>query len=287
MKNVKNVGVIGSGLMGTEIAMVFAQHQYKVVLIDNSPVALEQSKKKIDLILKKGIDRGLLTKDDSSNILNNISLEADFNSASNFDLAIEAVFEKISIKENVLKELDQKMPIDSIIASNTSSISITTLSSFLKEERRKLFLGTHFFSPVTRMKLVEVIPCIDTDKECLDSIVSLCTKISKKGIAIKDVVGFAVNRLLHAMIIEAVRLVEEGVASPQDIDTACQLGLGHPIGPFQLLDLTKNSLSVDVQTILENAYGERFKPRPLLKQMVSAGYDGKHVGRGWYNYDKK
>ena len=180
MKNIKNVGVIGSGLMGTEIAMVFAQHQYKVVLIDNSTVALEQSKK-IDLILKKGIDRGLLTKDDSSNILNNIRLEADFNSASNFDLAIEAVFEKISIKENVLKELDQKMPIDSIIASNTSSISITTLSSFLKEERRKLFLGTHFFSPVTRMKLVEVIPCIDTDKECLDSIVSLCTKISKKG----------------------------------------------------------------------------------------------------------
>ena len=144
MKNIKNVGVIGSGLMGTEIAMVFAQHQYKVVLIDNSPVALEQSKK-IDLILKKGIDRGLLTKDDSSNILNNIRLEADFNSARNFDLAIEAVFEKISIKENVLKELDQKMPIDSIIASNTSSISITTLSSFLKEERRKLFLGTHFF----------------------------------------------------------------------------------------------------------------------------------------------
>jgi len=201
MKKIKNVGVIGSGLMGTEIAMVFAQHHYKVVLIDNSPVALEQSKKKIDLVLKKGIDRGLLSKVDSSNILNNISLEADFNSASNFDLAIEAVFEKISIKENVLKELDQKMPIDSIIASNTSSISITTLSSFLKEERRKLFLGTHFFSPVTRMKLVEVIPCIDTDKECLDSIVSLCTKISKKGIAIKDVVGFAVNRLLHAMII--------------------------------------------------------------------------------------
>lgn len=282
-----NVGVIGSGLMGTEIAMVFAQHQYNVVLVDNSATALEQSKKKIDLIIKKGKERGLFSKDDSSNILNNISLEADFNSACNFDLAIEAVFEKITIKEKVLKELDQKMPMDSIIASNTSSISITTLSSFLMKERRKLFLGTHFFSPVTRMKLVEVIPCIDTDKECLDSIVSLCAKISKKGIAIKDVVGFAVNRLLHAMIIEAVRLVEEGVASPEDIDTACQLGLGHPIGPFQLLDLTKNSLSLDVQTILENAYGERFKPRPLLKQMVSAGYDGKHVGRGWYNYDKK
>ena len=181
MKNIKNVGVIGSGLMGTEIAMVFAQHHYKVVLIDNSPVALEQSKKKIDLILKKGMDRSLLTTDDSSNILNNISLEADFNSARNFDLAIEAVFEKISIKENVLKELDQKMPIDSIIASNTSSISITTLSSFLKQERRKLFLGTHFFSPVTRMKLVEVIPVLIQIKNVSIALFSLPKWQKKKG----------------------------------------------------------------------------------------------------------
>ena len=136
------------------------------------------------------------------------------------------------------------------------------------------------------MKLMEVIPAMDTTDETVEVTMAACREAGKTAIKVKDVVGFAVNRVLHALVIEAVRLVEEGVATPQDIDLACKLGLGHPIGPFQLLDVTQNSLSLQVQGILHEAYGERFKPRPLLKQMVQAGYNGKRAGRGWYKYDE-
>jgi 3-hydroxybutyryl-CoA dehydrogenase len=172
------------------------------------------------------------------------------------------------------------------LASNTSSISISSLSGALREERRGRFLGTHFFSPVSRMRLVEVIPSMDTDPVFIDQISETLTAIGKTPIRVKDVVGFAVNRLLHALVIESIRLVEEGVCTPADIDAACKLGLGHPIGPFELLDNTANSLSQSVHEILYQAYGERFLPRPLLRQMVEAGYDGRKSGRGWYRYGK-
>jgi 3-hydroxybutyryl-CoA dehydrogenase len=132
------------------------------------------------------------------------------------------------------------------------------------------------------MKLVEVIPGMDTDRAIIEEVMNECQDIGKTPIEVKDVVGFAVNRLLHAMMIEATRLVEEGVAKPEDIDVACRLGLGHPIGPFQLMDATQISLSLQVQEILSAAYGDRFKPRPIMKQMVGAGYNGKRSGRGWY-----
>jgi len=178
--------------------------------------------------------------------------------------------------------LDRLVSNDCVLASNTSSISITTLASKVSEARRSRFIGTHFFSPVSRMKLVEVIPGLDTDPLIVDQMMNACREIGKTPIEVKDVVGFAVNRLLHAMMIEATRLVEEGVASPEDIDVACRLGLGHPIGPFQLMDATQISLSLQVQEILCEAYGDRFKPRPIMKQMVGAGYNGKKSGRGWY-----
>jgi len=200
---------------------------------------------------------------------------------------IEAVFEDEAVKAKVFQTLDGVVPGDCIIASNTSSISITALSSHLSPERRGRFIGTHFFSPVSRMKLVEVIPAMDTTAQTVEATLAICREAGKTPIKVKDVVGFAVNRVLHALVIEAIRLVEEGVATPEDIDLACKLGLGHPIGPFQLLDATQNSLSLQVQGILNEAYGERFKPRPLLKQMVQAGYNGKRAGRGWYKYDKK
>jgi len=187
----------------------------------------------------------------------------------------------------VFETLDRVVPDQCIIASNTSSISITALSSHLSPQRRSRFVGTHFFSPVSRMKLVEVIPAMDTVERTVEAAIEACTEAGKTAIKVKDVVGFAVNRVLHALVIEAIRLVEEGVATAEDIDLACKLGLGHPIGPFQLLDATQNSLSLQVQGILYDAYGERFKPRPMLKQMVRAGYNGKKVGRGWYKYDEQ
>ncbi len=136
------------------------------------------------------------------------------------------------------------------------------------------------------MRLVEVIPAVDTDAAYVEAITETLTAIGKAPVRVKDVVGFAVNRLLHALVIESVRLVEEGVCSPADIDAACKLGLGHPIGPFELMDNTQISLSLRVHEILNQAYGERFLPRPLMRQLVAAGYNGRKAGRGWHRYDQ-
>ena len=160
-------------------------------------------------------------------------------------------------------------------------------ASYLEERRRPLFLGTHFFSPVSRMKLVEVIPGLDTADETVVAVTAVCEEAGKTPVPIKDVVGFAVNRLIHIFWIEAMRLVEEGVATPEDIDTACKLGMGLPVGPFRLMDAVTNNLTLDVQEILHEAYGPRFMPRPLLKQMVKAGYNGRSAGKGWYRYDEQ
>jgi len=284
---IDKVGVIGAGLMGSEIALVFALAGKDVLLSDSSEDALARAKSKLEGVLQRGVGRGFYEVDQVESTLARIRTTTDLATYSDRDLVIEAVFEDESVKAKVFETLDGVVPADCIIASNTSSISITALSSHVSPERRGRFVGTHFFSPVSRMKLVEVIPAMDTAAETVEATIALCREAGKAAIKVKDVVGFAVNRVLHALVIEAIRLVEEGVATPEDIDLACKLGLGHPIGPFQLLDATQNSLSLQVQGILNEAYGERFKPRPLLKQMVQAGYNGKRAGRGWYKYDKK
>jgi 3-hydroxybutyryl-CoA dehydrogenase len=168
-----------------------------------------------------------------------------------------------------------------VLATNTSTIPISTLASGVSEKRRERFVGTHYFSPVSRMKLVEIVPAFGTSEATVEFVSRLCRHIGKSPIRVKDVAGFAVNRILHAFVIEAIRLVEEGVATPEDIDTACKLGLGHPIGPFELMDVTTSSLCLQVQEILQETYGERFRPRPLLKQRVRAGLVGGRAAPGW------
>jgi len=187
----------------------------------------------------------------------------------------------------VLAALDRVCKPDCLIATNTSTIPISTLAAVLPNARRGRFIGTHYFSPVSRMKLVEIIPAFETSETAVETAMRLCRGAGKTPIRVKDVVGFAVNRVLHAFIIEAIKLVEEGVASPADIDTACRLGLGHPMGPFELMDATTTSLSLQVQEILFEAYGERFRPPALLKQKVKAGYIGKKAGKGWRTEDKQ
>ncbi|MFL2667072.1 MAG: 3-hydroxyacyl-CoA dehydrogenase family protein [Burkholderiales bacterium] len=278
----KHIGVVGAGLMGSEIALVFALAGRRVKLNDSDPKLLDESVNRLERVLQKGIDRELYAADAIQVVLPRIQLCTTLKDYSDCDLVVEAVYEDERVKSNVFKELDRIVSDECIIASNTSSISITTLASQVSEVRRARFIGTHFFSPVSKMRLVEVIPGLDTDGSIIEEVMSECRDIGKTPIEVKDVVGFAVNRLLHAMMIEATRLVEEGVATPEDIDVACRLGLGHPIGPFQLMDATQISLSLQVQEILCAAYGDRFKPRPIMKQMVGAGYNGKRSGRGWY-----
>lgn len=282
MRDLK-AGVVGAGLMGAEIALVFALGGNEVVLNDRDAAALDRGTARVATVLRKGAERGSYTTEQADAALARIRTTTDLGDFADCGIVTEAVFEAIEVKTAVLQTLGAACSAECVIATNTSTIPISTLAGGLSPARRNRFIGTHYFSPVSRMPLVEVIPGFDTDSTVVDRVAELMRGIGKTPIVIKDVAGFAVNRMLHAMIIEAVRLVEEGVASPEDLDTACRLGLGHPIGPFALMDVVSSGLCLQVQTILQEAYGERFRPPALLKQRVAAGLGGGRGKRGWLN----
>lgn len=275
------IGVVGAGLMGAEIALVYALAGYDVVLSDRTDDALKAAVDRLAGILDKGIARGFYKEAEKAPALSRIAVTTDLARFADRDMVTEAVFEDETVKAGIFRTLDGICKPGALIASNTSSIAISTLASYVSPERRPHFVGTHYFSPVSRMKLVEVIPQFDTAEASVERAMAYCREAGKTPIRVKDVVGFAVNRVLHAFVIEAIKLVEEGVATPEDIDLACKLGLGHPIGPFELMDVTTSSLCLQVHEILHAAYGERFRPPALLKQRVSAGYLGRRAGRGW------
>jgi 3-hydroxybutyryl-CoA dehydrogenase len=284
---IDKVGVVGAGLMGAEIALVAALAGKHVVLADTNEELLAKALENLGKVLDKGIQRSFYKEEQKAQALGRIAVTTDLSRFADCELVTEAVFESEEVKAAVFRKLDQICRADALISSNTSTIAITGLASYVAPERRSRFAGTHYFSPVSRMKLVEVIPGIDTAEDTVEALMQYSRDVGKVPIRVKDVVGFAVNRVLHAFMIEAVRLVEEGVCTPEEVDLACKLGLGHPVGPFELCDAVTNKLSLQVQEILQGAYGERFRPRPLLKQMVQAGYNGKKAGRGWYRYEGK
>ncbi|MSO69574.1 MAG: 3-hydroxyacyl-CoA dehydrogenase family protein [Alphaproteobacteria bacterium] len=281
------IGVVGAGMMGSEIALVMALAGKHVRLTDRDQASLDRAMANLGAVLDKGIQRGFYKPEDKQRALGQIETTLDLGLYRDREAVIEAVFEDEKIKGDTYKKLDAIVAPGCLLMSNTSSIPITVLSSYWPAARRGRFLGTHYFSPVSRMALVEVIPGLDTNEDAVKDAFALCTEAGKTPVRIKDVVGFAVNRLIHTFWIEAIRLVEEGVATPEDIDTACRLGMGLPVGPFRLMDGVTNNLTLDVQEILHKAYGDRFLPRPLMKQMVKAGYNGRKYGRGWYKYEKK
>jgi 3-hydroxybutyryl-CoA dehydrogenase len=274
-------GVVGAGLMGAEIALVFALGGHDVLLHDRSEEALTAALGRIGTILDKSVSRQACEPEAARAALARVEPVTALDAMSDCAMVTEAVFESIDAKAAVLRSLDAACRPACILASNTSTIPISTLASFLAPNRRPNFLGTHYFSPVSRMKLVEIIPGFATDAAVVDAVTDTLAGIGKQPVRIKDVAGFAVNRMLHALLIEAVRLVEEGVATPEDLDTACRLGLGHPIGPFALMDNVSSSLCLQVQNILHDCHGERFRPPALLKQRVAAGYGGGRGRPGW------
>jgi 3-hydroxybutyryl-CoA dehydrogenase len=274
-------GVVGAGMMGAEIALVFALGGADVVLNDLSEDALERAMARLVSLMDKGVSRGFYRPEQRQQSLARILPTTDIARLEDCDLVTEAVFEALETKQAVLRTLDAVCRPECVLASNTSTLPISTLSAALEPSRRAAFLGTHYFSPVSRMQLVEIVPGFDTDPAISARVIELLRKIGKSPVMVKDVAGFAVNRLLHAMLIEAIKLVEEGVATPEDLDAACRLGLGHPIGPFALMDVVTSSLCLQVQEILHDAYGERFRPPALLKQRVAAGYGGGRGQRGW------
>jgi 3-hydroxybutyryl-CoA dehydrogenase len=287
MSGFNKIGVVGAGMMGSEIALVFALSGYETILSDRERALAERALGRLEALLERGVGRNFWSAEAAGSARRNLTVADGLDDYADRDFVIEAVFEDADLKREVFQRLDAVMPASAGLASNTSSLSISSLAAAVSETRRTRFVGAHFFSPVSRMRLVEVIPAMDTDPRYVDEVTQLLVSVGKTPIRVKDVVGFAVNRLLHAMVLESIRLVEEGVCSAAEIDLACKLGLGHPIGPFELMDNTANSLSLSVHEILHAAYGERFLPRPLLRQLVAAGYEGRKAGRGWHRYDKE
>lgn len=282
--NIEKIGVVGAGMMGSEIALVFALAGSDVIITDAFPEAREKAKAKLDKILARMVEKGERSAEDAEATKGRLTFVDGLEAYGDRDLVIEAVSEDEDLKAEIWGKLDGICPAASIFASNTSSIPISVLASFVSPDRRRRFCGMHFFSPASRMKLVEVIPAFDTEPGIIETVCEVCRMGGKEPVKVKDVAGFAVNRLLMAFFIEANKLIEEGVATPEDIDTACRLGLGHPVGPFKLMDEVSNSLCLSVMDVLHDAYGPRFQPPYILKQMVRAGRHGRRSGRGWYDY---
>ena len=277
----EKIGVVGAGLMGAEIALVFALAGHEVRLSDTGEAQLSTALERLGRTLDRGIQRGFYKDDEKPLALARITTTVALDPFADCDFVTEAVFEDEAVKAETYRKLDALCKPSCIFASNTSTIPISTLASYVSDARRPLFIGTHYFSPASRMKLVEVIPAFDTAPETVDTAMRLMREADKTAIKIKDVAGFAVNRMFLIFLNEAVRLVEDGVATPEDIDTACKLGLGHPMGPFELMDATSSKLCLQVSEILHQAYGERFRPPALLQQRVKAGLVGGRNARGW------
>jgi 3-hydroxybutyryl-CoA dehydrogenase len=277
----EKIGVVGAGLMGAEIALVFALAGHDVLLSDRGEGELKAALERLARVLDRGIGRGFYKEAEKPAALSRIRTTTALDDFADRDFVTEAVFESEEVKAEVYRALDRICAPDCILASNTSTIPISTLASYVGEARRPYFIGTHYFSPASRMKLVEIIPAFETAPATVETATRLMREADKVPVKVKDVAGFAVNRVFLVFLQEAVRLVEEGVATPEDIDTACKLGLGHPMGPFELMDATTSRLVLQASEILFDAYGERFRPPALLKQRVRAGLVGGRGGKGW------
>lgn len=284
---IKKAGVVGAGMMGAEIALCFAKAGIETVLSDTSLEIAQKGKEKQAAVLDKSIKKGKMSADEKEAALRKVTPTGDLKDMADCDLVIEAVLENLAIKQDIFRQLDNICKEGTILASNTSSISITKLAAAVSEERKKRFIGTHFNSPASVMKLVEVIPGLLTEEETTECMTDILVNIGKEPVKVKDVVGFGLNRLFHCFYLEACRLIEEGVCSPEDVDKICKYGLGHPMGICALLDITGHDLNQSVDQILFEAYGERFRPSPVIQRMVDSGRLGRKTGAGFYDYSGK
>lgn len=274
-------------MMGAEIALCFARAGMDTILSDTSLEIAEKGKEKQRAVLDKNVKKGRITQEEKEETLRRVTPAEDLNAMVDCDLIVEAVLENLEIKQGIFRQLDGICKESTIFASNTSSISITKLAAAVGKSRKARFIGTHFNSPASVMKLVEVIPGLLTEEETVDRIADFMTRIEKEPVRVKDVVGFGLNRLFHCFYLEACRLIEEGVCSPEDVDKICKYGLGHPMGICALLDITGHDLNQSVDQILFEAYGDRFRPSPVIQRMVDSGRLGRKTGAGFYEYEKK
>jgi 3-hydroxybutyryl-CoA dehydrogenase len=284
VEGVKKIGVVGAGTMGAGVAQAFAAAGFPVVLRDIAQGPLDRGMGAIKKSLERLVGRGKLTPQDRDATLERIAPTTKMEDLADCDVVVEAVLERFDLKKEVMGQLDALCRADAILATNTSSISVTRIASTSKIPGR--VIGMHFFNPVPMMQLVEIIRALQTTDETCNKIVALTEAIGKKARVSKDSYGFVVNRVLIPMINEAINCVYEGLASPEDVDMMMKLGANHPMGPLSLADLIGLDIVLDIMETLYNGFDDsKYRPSPLLKQMCDAGYLGRKTGKGFFAYE--
>jgi 3-hydroxybutyryl-CoA dehydrogenase len=285
MSEQQNVTVVGAGLMGSGIAQVSAQAGHQVVLRDVTDDALTRGRTAIETSFGRFVAKGRMTQDDATAALGRITTTTDLDAAAEADVVIEAVFESLEVKTALFADLDRICRDGALLATNTSAIPITQIAA--ATQRPESVVGTHFFSPVPMMQLCELVRGFKTSDDALARAREFAESVGKTCIVVnRDVAGFVTTRLVAALVVEAVKLVESGVATAEDVDTACRLGFGHPMGPLATADLTGvDILRNATRNIYTETQDEKFNPPETLNRMVTAGDIGRKSGRGFYTYD--
>lgn len=280
---IKTIGVVGAGTMGHGIAQVLLRSGYSVTLADASVAFLAKGKERIERGLARDVEKGRLDAGERDRALARLVTSPDLEGVAATDFIIEAVTESFATKAQVLGEIDERARAEVIFASNTSSISITRLAAVTR--RPAQFVGLHFFNPVPVMKLVEVVPGLETSGETVETAAKLATSLGKTPVRVNDFPGFVSNRVLMPMINEAIFAVMEGVAEPQALDEVMKLGMNHPMGPLELADFIGLDVCLDIMKVLYEGFCDsKYRPCPLLEKMVAAGRLGRKSGRGFYDY---